>query len=110
MDPREAGAEAAKEVRKETLEACQRRRVTPDYVIRRLKKLSKFKGRKPFTLKDSIIYSEPLDFPDVQLRASSELADLLDMRPSKRAEITGANGKALVIEIVKFGHEAEEKK
>ncbi len=45
--------------------------------VKRLKDLMEFKGRKPFANGGEIIYSEPLDFPDVQLRAIHEM-NLMD--------------------------------
>jgi len=100
MDRETAGREAANEVRQETLEACKRRKVTPDYVISRLKKLSRFKGKKPFIDKGSIIYTERLDIPEVQFKATSELAMLLDMKPAAKHELSGADGGPVTIEVV----------
>jgi hypothetical protein len=100
MDRETAGREAANEVRQETLEACKRRKITPDYVISRLKKLSRFKGKKPFNDKGRIVYTDRLDFPEVQLHATSELAMLLDMKPAAKHELSGADGGPVIIEVV----------
>ena len=100
MDRETAGREAANEVRQETLEACKRRKITPDYVISRLKKLSRFKAKKPFNDKGRIVYTDRLDFPEVQLHATSELAMLLDMKPAAKHELSGAEGGPVIIEVV----------
>ena len=100
MDRETAGREAANEVRQETLEACKRRKITPDYVISRLKKLSRFKGKKPFNDKGRIVYTDRLDFPEVQLHATSELAMLLDMKPAAKHVVCGAEGGPVIIEVV----------
>jgi len=82
QDP-DAGREAVHAVRENTLEMLAHRKVTPDYIVRNLKRLSKFKAKKPFNDKGIIVYSDRLDFPDVQLKASVELAQMLDMYPDK---------------------------
>lgn len=76
---RRAGILAGNQIRQETLDACKRLKVDPDYIISNLKRLSRFKGRKPFATKIGIVYSDPLDFPVVQLGALKELAEIMDM-------------------------------
>lgn len=80
---RQAGLEAGSQTRRETIEACNRLKLTPDFVLTRLKRLAKQKVRKPFHHQGYIFYSAPLDDPHVQLGAIKELALILDMYPSK---------------------------
>lgn len=80
---KQAGVEAGRQVRRETIDACNRLKLTPDFVLTRLKRLAKHKGRKPFHHQGDIIYSAPLDDPHVQLGAIKELALILDLYPSK---------------------------
>lgn len=63
--------------------------------VKRLRELMEFKGRKPFANGGEIIYSESLDFPDVQLRAIHEL-NLMDgtYAPAK-SEISYPDGRAI---------------
>ncbi|OPY84204.1 MAG: hypothetical protein A4E65_00342 [Syntrophorhabdus sp. PtaU1.Bin153] len=78
----QAGVEAGSQARRETLDACKRLSVTPGFVISNLKRLARYKGKKPFKGKDDdILYSRPLDDTSAQLGALKELATILDMRP-----------------------------
>jgi hypothetical protein len=83
---KQAGVEAGRQVRRETIDACNRLKLTPDFVLTRLKRLAKHKGRKPFHHQGDIIYSAPLDNPHVQLGAIKELALILDLYPSKDSD------------------------
>ena len=78
-----AGVEAGKQARQVTLDVCKRLKIDPDFILRRLKKLAKYKGRKPFHYQGDVIYSDPLDDPHVQLGAIKELAAILDMYPQE---------------------------
>lgn len=79
----QAGIEAGSQTRRETIDACNRLKLTPDFVLTRLKRLAKYKGKKPFHHQGDIIYSDPLDDPHVQLGAIKELAAILDMYPQE---------------------------
>lgn len=83
---REAGEEAGRQVRHETLEACRALGITPKSVLLNLKRLSRFKGAKPFCFQGDIFMSDPLDYPEVQLGATKELALILDMHPSEKLD------------------------
>jgi len=100
MDRETAGREAGDEVHQEFIEACKRRKATPDYLIRRLMKLSRFKGKKPFVDKGKIIYTDRLDFPEVQLKATIELKTIWGGDAPKRHELTGVEGGPVIIEVV----------
>jgi hypothetical protein len=83
---RAAGVEAGSQVRRETLDACKRHRITVGYVVGNLKRLSKYRGRKPFHKDGNIVYSKPLDDTSVQLGATKELAELMEMYPAEKHE------------------------
>ena len=100
MDRETAGREAANEVRQEFKEACKRRKATPDYLIRRLMKLSRFKAKKPFIDKGTIIYTDPLDVPEVQLKAIDLLVTIEDGKPATKHEVSGAEGGPVILEVV----------
>lgn len=89
----QAGIEAGRQVRRETIDACNRLKLTPDFVLTRLKRLAKHKGRKPFHHQGDIIYSAPLDDPHVQLGAIKELALILDLYPSKDSDQEGSSDR-----------------
>lgn len=83
---RQAGVEAGSQARRETLDACARLKITPDYVLRKLKRLSKYKGEKVFHHQGFLTYSKPLDDTTVQLGALKELVTILDMRPPREGD------------------------
>ena len=87
---RQAGQEAGRQVRRETLEACQRLGITPKSVLLNLKRLSRFKGAKAFCFQGDIFYSDPLDYPEVQLAATRELATILDIHPDTHLDLSGS--------------------
>lgn len=90
---KQAGVEAGRQARRETIDACNRLKLTPDFVLTRLKRLAKYKGRKPFHHQGDIIYSDPLDDPHVQLGAIKELACILDLYPSKDSDQEGSSDR-----------------
>ena len=82
----------------EVRKLCEKHEAGPEFVIRNLRRLAKFRGRKAFLPKGNIIirgvkkgkkveealsaqviYSKLLDFPDIQLGATKELAAMQDM-------------------------------
>lgn len=84
----QAGVEAGSQARRETLDACARLKLTPVYVLRHLKRLSKYKGKKVFHHQGFLTYSKPLDDTTVQLGALKELVTILDMRPPREGDDT----------------------
>jgi hypothetical protein len=94
----EAGIEAGRQARRETLDACRRLKIDAVFVVRNLKRLAKFKGKKPFHFQGFISYSEPLEDPVVQLDAIKELATILDIYP--RVDEAQDNGSSSLDALV----------
>lgn len=91
-DASQMGAQAAESVIAQIRKAFDDVGATLEFRVRCLKELAEFKGCKAFSYEGSIIYSKPLDFPDVQLKAIHEM-NLMDgsHAPSKQ-EISGPSG------------------
>ena len=80
---RRAGVEAGSQVRRETIDACKRQKITAAFILKHFKRLARFKGKKAFCFQGEVFYSDPLDDTTVQLGALRELARLLDMYPKE---------------------------
>lgn len=65
---------------------------TIEFRARRLKELAEFTGEKPFSYEGEIVYSKPLDFPDVQLRAIHEINLMCGHFAPTKQEISGPSG------------------
>lgn len=68
---------------------------TIEFRARRLKELSEFKGKKPFSYEGGLFYSDPLDFPDVQIKAIHEMNLMDGSHAPAKAEISGPGGSAI---------------
>ncbi len=66
------------------------------YRIRRLKELAEFKAAKPFSYLGDVIYSDPLDFPDVQLKAIHELNLMDGAHAPVKSHVSGEDGGPVV--------------
>ena len=71
---------------REVLDACRALGITPESVLLNLRRLSEFKAAKPFSFQGQIIYSEPVDLPEIQLAATKVLADILGMKEADKHE------------------------
>lgn len=91
-DASQMGARAAESVIAQIRQAFDDVGATLEFRVRCLMALATFKGCKAFSYEGEIIYSKPLDFPDVQIRAIHEM-NLMDgsHAPSKQ-EISGPSG------------------
>lgn len=91
-DASQMGARAAESVISQIRQAFDDVGATLEFRARCLMELAQFKGCKAFSYEGEIIYSKPLDFPDVQIRAIHEM-NLMDgsHAPSKQ-EISGPSG------------------
>ena len=89
MDKVSAGKQALKEIRQEMIDALQEEGATPQFVAKNLKRLAQYKGKKPFSFKGDVIYSEEMDFPEVQRAATRDIAELGEMLPSNKVHHTG---------------------
>jgi hypothetical protein len=67
----------------EVLDACGTLGISPESVLLNLKRLAEFKAAKPFSFQGQIIYSDPVDLPEIQLAATKVLADLLGMKEAE---------------------------
>jgi len=96
-DANKTGAQAAESVIAQIRQAFDDVGATLEFRVRCLMELATFKAEKPFSYEGKIIYSKPLDFPDVQLRAIHEM-NLMDgsHAPSKQ-EICGPSGGAIQV-------------
>lgn len=97
-DTEKAGAQAAAEARRKTLEAIKDLEVGPRFVIENLKRLSQFKGQKPFCFQGHITYSDPLDDTGAQYSATALLAKLNNMEPPQDHQIEGT----ITFEVVDY--------
>lgn len=93
-----------------------RNKIDDDYWAKRLKKLSKAKKTDTFKASDKmfddgnlisqterVIYSDPMDDNDIQLKATIQIGNHLGHVVAERREIGGMGGGPLTIQIVKFG-------
>ena len=105
----------------ESRSILERHGVTDDFWAKRLKKLSKAKKTDTFKATEKefddegnlnrqterVIYSEPMDALDIQLKATIQIGNHLGHVVTEKREITGAVGGPLTIEIVKFGEDKD---
>lgn len=68
------------------MDACRALGITPESVLLNLKRLSEFKAAKPFSFQGQIVYSEPVDLPEIQMAATRVLADILGMKEADKHE------------------------
>lgn len=80
--------DAGGRTRQEILDCCRRLGITPESMLLNLQRLAGFKAAKPFSSQGQIIYSEPADYPEVQLGATKVLADILGMKEAERHDVT----------------------
>ena len=106
----EIAVQATEEVYRGVRSLCKEQDAGPEFVIRNLRRLARFRGRKPFlprgvitvqakdgekeekTLSNVLVYSKLIDFPDVQLNATKELAALQDLYPAQKQQHTFPEG------------------
>lgn len=91
-DAGQMGARAAEIVIAEIRRAFDDVGATLEFRVRCLKELAEFKGCKAFSYDGTIIYSKPLDFPDVQLRAIHEINLMCGHFAPTKQEISGPSG------------------
>lgn len=65
---------------------------TLEFRVRCLMELATFKAEKPFSYEGKIIYSKPLDVPDIQLRAIHEINLMCGYHAPTKQEISGPSG------------------
>jgi hypothetical protein len=68
------------------MDACRALGITLESVLLNLKRLSEFKAAKPFSFQGQIVYSEPVDLPEIQMAATKVLADILGMKEADKHE------------------------
>lgn len=95
MTPEECGAEAARRTIAQVRKSFEDAGAGLDFRVRRLKELAEFKGKKPFSYEGEIFLSEPLDFPDVQLKAIHEMNLMDGSHAPAKAELSGPGGSAI---------------
>lgn len=94
-DASQMGARAAENVIAQIRQAFDDVGATLEFRARCLKELAEFKGCKAFSYEGEIIYSKPLDFPDVQIRAIHEINLMTGCHAPSKQEISGPNGGAV---------------
>jgi hypothetical protein len=91
----ETGLQAAENAFARIRKMFENAGATIEFRARRLKELAEFKGKKPFSYEGSVVYSEPLDFPDVQIRAIHEINLMTGHHAPAKQEISGPGGGAV---------------
>ncbi len=106
----EIAPQATEEVYQGVRSLCSEHDAGPEFVIRNLRRLARFRGHKAFlprgvitlqakegekeekTLSNVLVYSKLMDFPEVQLNATKELAALQDLYPAQKQQHTFPEG------------------
>ncbi len=94
-DASQMGARAAENVIAQIRQAFDDVGATLEFRVRCLKELAEFKGCKAFSYDGTIIYSKPLDFPDVQLRAIHEINLMCGHYAPAKQELSGPGGSPI---------------
>lgn len=89
------GERAAENVMSAIRQAFDDIGATLEFRVRCLKELAEFKGCKAFSYDGTIIYSKPLDFPDIQLRAIHEMNLMCGYYAPAKAELSGPGGSPI---------------
>lgn len=102
----EIGREAGAAARAKTLRLLkQGKGPSLTKTLQQLKRLLEAKTVRVFNDKEGIVYSKEIEDNPTQVKAVQIALDLHDAMPNKKHEVTGPDGGALIIEVVKFGQD-----